>query len=57
MRTLVTRGAGFIGSSSFHQAAIRSVPRSVDDPLLANEANVTGTLNLLVAAARRACAR
>ncbi len=34
----------------FHQAAMRSVPRSVDDPLGANENNVTGTLNLLTAA-------
>jgi UDP-glucose 4-epimerase len=34
-----------------HQAAMRSVPRSVDDPRGANEHNVTGTLNLLVAAA------
>jgi len=34
-----------------HQAAMRSVPRSVDDPLGSNEANVTGTLNLLIAAA------
>lgn len=34
----------------FHQAAMRSVPRSVDDPLGANENNVTGTLNLLMAA-------
>lgn len=34
----------------FHQAAIRSVPRSVDEPRLTNEANVTGTLNLLIAA-------
>src|SRR3989304_3108288 len=32
------------------QAAMRSVPRSVDDPLGANENNVTGTLNLLLAA-------
>lgn len=35
----------------FHQAAMRSVPRSVDDPLGANDANVTGTLHLLMAAA------
>ncbi len=35
----------------FHQAAMRSVPRSVDDPRGANESNVTGTLNMLVAAA------
>jgi UDP-glucose 4-epimerase len=34
----------------FHQAAMRSVPRSVDDPLGANENNVTGTLNILLAA-------
>ena len=33
----------------FHQAAIRSVPRSVDDPVSSHEANATGTLNLLVA--------
>ena len=33
-----------------HQGAIPSVPRSVDDPVATNEANVTGTLNLLVAA-------
>ncbi len=34
----------------FHQAAIPSVPRSVNDPISSNEANVTGTLNVLVAA-------
>jgi UDP-glucose 4-epimerase len=34
----------------FHQGALRSVPRSVDDPMATNEANITGTLNLLVAA-------
>lgn len=33
-----------------HQAAIRSVPKSMDRPLPSNEANVTGTLNMLVAA-------
>ena len=32
-----------------HLAALGSVPRSVADPLLANEINVTGTLNVLVA--------
>ena len=40
----------------FHQAAMRSVPRSVKDPLGANDNNVTGTLNVLEAA-RRAGAR
>jgi len=33
-----------------HQGAIPSVPRSVADPLLSSEANVKGTINLLVAA-------
>ncbi|MBL7199912.1 MAG: SDR family oxidoreductase [Anaerolineae bacterium] len=33
-----------------HQGAVPSVQRSVDDPLASNEANVDGTLNLLVAA-------
>jgi UDP-glucose 4-epimerase len=36
----------------FHQAAITSVPRSVKDPLASNEANITGTLNVLVSAQR-----
>ncbi|MBA2306276.1 MAG: NAD-dependent epimerase/dehydratase family protein, partial [Acidobacteria bacterium] len=33
-----------------HQAAIPSVPRSVNDPITSNRANVDGTLNMLVAA-------
>lgn len=33
-----------------HQAALRSVPRSVEDPCSTNEVNVQGTLNVLVAA-------
>ncbi len=33
-----------------HQAALPSVPRSVDDPLENDAVNVTGTLNLLIAA-------
>ena len=33
-----------------HQAAIPSVPRSVKDPITSNRANVTATLNVLVAA-------
>ncbi|MEE8359838.1 MAG: SDR family oxidoreductase [Candidatus Omnitrophota bacterium] len=33
-----------------HQAAFRSVPKSVDNPTLANDINVTGTLNVLIAA-------
>jgi UDP-glucose 4-epimerase len=34
----------------FHQGAIASVPRSVANPIATNEVNVTGTLNVLVAA-------
>lgn len=33
----------------FHEAALRSVPRSVDNPLSTNEVNITGTLKLLIA--------
>ena len=34
----------------FHQAAISSVPRSIENPLETNAVNVTGTLNVLLAA-------
>ena len=44
----VVQGADVI----FHQAAMRSVPRSVADPLGANEHNVLGTLHVLEAAKR-----
>jgi len=40
------KGVDFI----LHQAALPSVPRSIEDPLLTNDINVKGTLNLLVAA-------
>lgn len=40
------RGADFV----LHQAALPSVPKSVAMPRESNEANVTGTLNLLIAA-------
>lgn len=33
-----------------HQAALGSVPRSIDDPLTTNEVNITGTLNVFTAA-------
>jgi UDP-N-acetylglucosamine 4-epimerase len=35
---------------ALHQAALGSVPRSVKDPIATNAANVTGFLNILVAA-------
>lgn len=33
-----------------HQAALGSVPRSIEDPIATNESNVTGFLNVLIAA-------
>jgi len=40
------KGVSFV----FHEAALRSVPRSIDDPVSTNDVNITGTLNLLIAA-------
>lgn len=40
------RGIDFV----IHQAALRSVAKSVEDPFATNDVNVFGTLNLLVAA-------
>jgi len=40
------RGIDFV----FHQAAVARVPRSIEDPLTTNEANIKGTLNVLLAA-------
>ena len=40
------RGMDFV----LHQAAIPSVPRSVSDPVSTNDVNITGTLNVLLAA-------
>jgi nucleoside-diphosphate-sugar epimerase len=34
----------------FHQAALGSVPRSIDDPISTHAINATGTLNMLIAA-------
>jgi nucleoside-diphosphate-sugar epimerase len=41
-----TRGCDVV----FHQAALPSVPRSVQDPLTSTASNVTGTINVLLAA-------
>jgi nucleoside-diphosphate-sugar epimerase len=35
---------------AFHQAALPSVPRSIQDPLTSNASNVTGPLNVMLAA-------
>jgi nucleoside-diphosphate-sugar epimerase len=41
----------------FHQAAIASVPRSIDDPQTTVTTNITGTLSLLLAACEAGCRR
>ncbi len=41
-----TRGCDVV----FHEAALPSVPRSIQDPLTSNAVNVIGTLNVLLAA-------
>lgn len=42
----VCKGVDYI----LHEAALGSVPRSIEDPIRSNESNVTGFLNMLVAA-------
>lgn len=39
-----------------HEAALGSVPRSIDDPLLSNGCNIDGFLNMLLAARDAKCA-
>lgn len=48
-----TRGCRYV----FHQAALGSVPRSVEQPRLYNDVNTTGTLNVLEAARQAAVER
>jgi UDP-glucose 4-epimerase len=48
-----TRGVRYV----CHQAALRSVERSVDDPLSSDEVNVHGTLHVLTAAREAGVAR
>lgn len=51
LRDLKTVKAAVEGADYIlHQAALPSVPRSISDPIASNEANVSGTVNLLVAA-------
>ncbi len=40
-----------------HQAALGSVPRSIKDPLLTNDVNITGTLNIFHAAVENKISR
>lgn len=41
----------------FHQAAVRSVPKSIDDPVPSISTNVDGTLNVVLAAHRAGVSR
>lgn len=41
-----TKGVDFV----FHEAALGSIPRSIDNPILTNEVNIGGFLNMIVAA-------
>jgi len=41
----------------FHEGAVPSVPKSVEDPVTSHQANVDGTFNLLVAARDARCRR
>ncbi len=47
------RGVDYV----LHQAALRAVERSVDDPRATNDNNITGTLNVLLAARDSGAAR
>ena len=49
----ICKGVDYI----LHQAALGSVPRSIDDPIATNNANVTGFLHMLVAAKEADVAR
>ena len=44
------RGAVREAEYVLHHAALGSVPRSIEDPVLTNDVNITGFLNMLVAA-------
>ena len=42
----ISKGIDYI----FHQAALGSVPRSINDPVTTNDVNIGGFLNILIAA-------
>lgn len=51
IRDLETCRTACVGVEAvLHQAALGSVPRSLEDPIISNEVNVSGMLNMLVAA-------
>lgn len=53
--TCLTAAAGI--DMIFHEAAIPSVPRSVDEPFASHDANMNGTFNVLMAAVQSKCKR
>ncbi len=58
VRDPVAVGSAFEGVDTvFHLAAIPSVARSVADPRASNDVNVTGTMNVLIAARDAGCRR
>ena len=58
IRSLSTVGRAVDGVDFIlHQAALPSVPRSIADPVTTNEVNITGTLNILIAARDRGVKR
>jgi len=51
IRDLITCQQAYDGIDYIlHQAALCSVPRSINDPRTTNDVNITGTLNMLIAA-------
>lgn len=58
IRSLTDCRAACVGVNYvLHQAALGSVPRSLEDPLTTNETNITGFLNMLTAARDAAVSR
>ncbi len=41
----------------FHQAAVPSVPKSVDQPMTSHDVNINGTFNIFIAARTKKCRR
>ncbi len=57
IRNLAACRAACAGANHvLHEAALGSVPRSIEDPLLTNGCNIDGFLNMLVAAREASCA-
>lgn len=58
VRDMATVGRAMSGVAGvFHEAALGSVPRSVEDPVTTQKVNADGTLNVFVAARKQGVAR